>query len=89
MAQARAAGLGKLVNIDSAGLHVGAGAGQRPDPRAVALCASAGINISRQRSRAVHESDFDDFDYIIAMDGAHMAELAVLCPDLAKTNFAL
>ena len=53
--------------IDSAGTgswHVG----ECPDPRAVVMAASKGLNISRQRARQFKSSDFVGFDLIITMD---------------------
>lgn len=55
------------IEIDSAGLgdwHIG----NAPDTRAQSATAKRGIDISDLRARQVVESDFDHFDYVIAMD---------------------
>jgi len=53
--------------IDSAGTanyHIG----KQPDYRSIAIAKNYGIDISRQKGRQFIVSDFDDFDYIYAMD---------------------
>jgi protein-tyrosine phosphatase len=77
------AGLGKLVQIDSAGTanwHQG----RAPDPRTVAAAKSRGIDLSVLRARAVNTSDFNKFDYVLAMDKHNLADLELLRP----TNYA-
>jgi len=72
-------GLGNQFEIDSAGLisyHVG----ESPDPRSMRMAASRGIDISDQRSRRIRSDDFVKFDYILAMDRGHKAELEGLAP---------
>ena len=55
----------------TAGYHVG----NPPDPRSVEVALSRGIDISAQRCRRFSVSDFDDFDYIFAMDRENLASL--------------
>lgn len=53
--------------VDSAGtisLHKG----EHPDKRAVKTAFNHGIDISKQKSRPITESDFEDFDIIYCMD---------------------
>ena len=53
--------------IDSAGTsayHVG----EKPDPRSIKTAQKNGVDISLQRARQFVESDFQQFDYIVAMD---------------------
>lgn len=74
-----AAGLEDKVHIDSAGTiayHVG----HPPDQRAQKAALKRGIDLSSQRARKVSSSDFEEFDYIIAMDGDNHYELEAICP---------
>ena len=64
---------GSRFEVESAGTgawHVG----EPPDPRAVKAAARRGIEVSG-RARAVRESDFTDFDLIVAMDRENLREL--------------
>lgn len=73
------AGLTKRIQVDSAGTanwHQG----RAPDPRTVAAAAKRGFDLSVLRARAVKRSDFDEFDYILAMDEDNLADLQSLKP---------
>lgn len=75
----RGAGLAGRVEADSAGTlsyHVGS----PPDPRAQAAARGRGIELAGQRARQVRPEDFDQFDYVVAMDRDNHAALAALCP---------
>ena len=61
------AGLSDQFEIDSAGTS-GWHIGEPPDGRATQTAMTRGIDLSSQRSRKVRQSDFEDYDYIIAMD---------------------
>lgn len=66
-------GLGDIV-IDSAGTsnwHIG----NAPDARAIAAAGRRNIDIADQKARQIRNSDFDEFDYILAMDGSNLAKL--------------
>lgn len=71
------------VSTDSAGTH-GYHVGHSPDPRAIKTAADFGVNISDLRARKVSESDFDEFDLIIAMDSSNVADLESIRPDNSK-----
>ena len=79
------------VYVDSAGTagyHVGAS----PDPRSVAVAIRNGIDISRQRCRKFHKGDFDEFDYIFAMDRENLENLRSMArspEDLQKLRLLL
>ena len=69
------AGLDNDVHVESAGTsahHVG----EPPDKRSQAAALKRGIDLSLQRSRQVNEADLQTFDYILAMDGGHLNDLA-------------
>ncbi len=73
------AGLEGTVHIDSAGTiayHVG----HPPDRRAQEAARKRGIDLSSQRARKVSQTDFIDFDYVIAMDSDNRYELEDICP---------
>ncbi len=77
--KARASGLADRLEIDSAGLgdwHVG----HPPDPRAVGALRGRGYAIGDQTARLVGVRDFEAFDYLVAMDEGHYAELTRMCP---------
>lgn len=76
---------GREVVIDSAAL-MDWNVGRAPDPRSVAVAAARGIDISGQVARQVRESDFDDFDLILAMDAENVAGLAALAPAGARAR---
>jgi protein-tyrosine phosphatase len=71
--------LGLELRIDSAGTgdwHVG----RPPDPRAAAVAAKNGIDVSGLRARQVSLADFSEFDQIIALDAQNLADLRAMQP---------
>jgi protein-tyrosine phosphatase len=66
------------VLIDSAGTHA-YHVGEAPDARATAAALRRGVELAGQRARRVSSTDFEEFDYILAMDDANYADLAELC----------
>ncbi len=71
-----------LIEIDSAGTgdwHVGS----PPDGRARTAGKRKGIELTG-RARRVATTDFDYFDYLIAMDGSNLSDLRRLAPDEAS-----
>jgi protein-tyrosine phosphatase len=69
--------LGAELIIDSAGTHdyhIGA----PPDERAQQTMRRAGYDIAQLRGRQVCQSDFEKFDYILAMDEANLQNLQKL-----------
>lgn len=74
-----AAGLGDQFEIASAGTdsyHVG----EAPDDRAVKIARDNDVDISAQRARQVQAEDFDNYEYIFAMDSGHLQELQRRAP---------
>ncbi|MCK5640632.1 MAG: low molecular weight phosphotyrosine protein phosphatase [Gammaproteobacteria bacterium] len=65
--QVKEAGLSGYIQVDSAGTHA-YHVGEPPDTRAQATAQQRGIDISIQRARRAIKADFDEFDYILAMD---------------------
>lgn len=73
------AGLDEYINVDSAGTgewHIGGS----PDARATQTAAQRGYNLSPLRARQVSSADFNQFDYILAMDEQNLADLQAMCP---------
>lgn len=66
--------LDSLVCMDSAGT-AGYHTGSPPDKRSRDSGSSRGYDFSGIKCRRVQESDFEEFDYIIAMDNANYADL--------------
>lgn len=73
-------GLKRVLAVDSAGTYAGH-AGEKPDPRAVAVATARGYeHIRRERSRRVTGKDFERFDLLLAMDRNNLANLQQQCP---------
>jgi protein-tyrosine phosphatase len=73
--------LGSKFNVDSAGtiaLHQG----EKPDKRSIATAENHGIDISKQKSRPIKNSDLDEFDIIYCMDKNNVKDVL----SLAKTK---
>ena len=67
------------VEIDSAGTHdyhVGA----PPDPRAVEHATKRGYDLEHLRARQISPADFEQFDFVLAMDDANIDYLRAMCP---------
>jgi protein-tyrosine phosphatase len=65
--------------VDSAGTH-GYHVDEPPDPRAQETARGRGIDISGLRARQVVKSDFEAFDYLLAMDRYNYKLLSRACP---------
>lgn len=87
-AAAQQAGLGDSIMIDSAGT-IGYHAGNGPDPRAQETARKNGIDISGQRSRQIRPADFDEFDYILAMDKDNHQDLTNRCPPANREKISM
>ncbi len=67
------------IQVDSAATHH-YHSGDAPDRRGVAAARRRGIDISAQRARRVRDSDFEEFDLILAMDSDNERTLRGICP---------
>jgi protein-tyrosine phosphatase len=70
----RAEGLDARVLVDSAGTH-SYHLGQPPHPETQAELRRRGVEVGEQVSRLVTPADLDEFDHVVAMDRANLAEL--------------
>ena len=78
----------KKFEIDSAGTHA-YHIGNPPDRRSQATAISYGVDLSNQRARQVHESDFYYYDFIIAMDVNNLEILKSICPNESQSQIQL
>jgi protein-tyrosine phosphatase len=86
--KAAQAGLADRLRIDSAGLgewHLG----HPPDPRATDAVEARGYAMGEQTARAVSPRDFERFDYVIALDEGHYAQLRQMAPGGAQGRVRL
>ena len=74
------AGLADKIDVDSAGTHT-YHVGEPPDRRANAAAERRGVSLTDIKARRVADSDFERFDYIIAMDEDNQARLVDQAPD--------
>lgn len=75
----KAAQAGLNIEIDSAGTH-GYHIGNPPDKRSQAAGVERGYSFKGLKCRRVDESDFERFDFILAMDNSNLANLHVMSP---------
>jgi protein-tyrosine phosphatase len=69
--------------IDSAGTHA-YHVGNPPDVRAQHAALKRGVELQQLRARKVHSSDFEYFDYVLAMDDDNYSILIHECPNEYK-----
>jgi protein-tyrosine phosphatase len=79
-AKAQAAGLADRLHIESAGV-AGYHVGEPPDRRSQAHARKRGYDLSCLRARKVRRSDFEAFDWLLAMDRGHLDELELMAPE--------
>ncbi len=77
--RAKSQQLGIPVEVDSAGT-IGYHQGNPPDSRAKAAGEQRGYSFKGIRARKVVESDFDEFDLILAADKDNLSDLIAQCP---------
>lgn len=82
------AGMSDHIEIDSSGTHA-YHVGSAPDARARQAAAVRGYDLSDLVGRQVHETDFERFDYILAMDQENLENLHRRCPKVHRHKLAL
>ncbi|KAI5812334.1 phosphotyrosine protein phosphatase I superfamily [Pyronema omphalodes] len=75
---------GTIDSCGTAGYHTG----EQPDSRTVATLKQHGIPINH-RARQVQREDFENFDYILAMDESNLTNLNRIKPKGAKAKVLL
>ena len=83
-----AAELGDEIVIDSAGTHA-YHIGNPPDARSTATALAHDIDMTDLRARQVCEADFEQFDYVVAMDRGNLSLLDASCPPSAQHRLSL
>ena len=73
------AGLADIIYADSAGTHA-YHVDKPPDRRAQAAASKRGYDLKKQRARRAAVADFEDFDYVVAMDFLNLEHLYEICP---------
>jgi protein-tyrosine phosphatase len=76
------------VYVDSAGTHA-YHIGNPPDKRSQQAALRRGIDLSKQQARLVQESDFAEFDYLLAMDMHNFQYLQRSAPTAYKAKLRL
>ena len=76
----KAKALGLDLTIDSAGT-IGYHSGEKPDSRSMKAGEKRGYSFKGQYSRKVKQSDFTEFDLILATDKQNLADLQASCPN--------
>lgn len=76
------------VVVDSAGTH-GYHVGEGPDRRSVLAAAGRGYDLSGLRARQLCATDFEDFDYLLAMDREHHSILTKIVPSEHSQKIAM
>ena len=71
--------LAYLIDIDSAGTHA-YHVGEEPDVRAQKSALKRGIDLSALKARRAVSADFEQFDYVLAMDRDNYQGLEKICP---------
>ena len=74
------AGLAGHIEVDSAGTHA-YHIGEPPDDRASSTALKRGVRLTGQKARRVSPNDFEQFDYVLAMDSDNLNDLLSICPD--------
>jgi len=77
-----------LISIDSAGTH-SYHVGHGPDPRAIETASGFSVDIGALRARKVKQSDFHEFDLIIAMDRSNFSDLQSIQPASSKADLKM
>lgn len=84
----KAANAGLAIKIDSAGT-LGAHIGSPPDKRSRTVGEGRGYHFKKIKCRKVNSSDFEQFDYVIAMDKENVRNLKEICPEEYQHKISL
>ncbi len=76
------------IHVESAGTH-DYHIGEPADGRAIATAQDHGFDLTEHRARLVAAQDYQDFDYIIALDRGHLRILKRQCPPHLSTRIEL
>lgn len=82
------AGLDDVIGIDSAGTHA-YHVGEPPDRRAQQAASARGFDIGYICARRASTGDFEQFDYVLAMDYDNLENLKAICAPENKNKLKL
>ncbi len=80
--------LSERIEIDSAGTHA-YHVGEQSDPRSRATAARKGIDMEFIRARKISILDYDEYDYILAMDADNLDLIQYYAPEDYKAKLSL
>lgn len=78
-AKLQAQDLAHTIDVDSAGTHA-YHIGEAPDRRSQQTANKRGYQMDHLRARKVTRTDFETFDYVLAMDDDNFRNLESICP---------
>jgi len=81
-------GLSNRIVIDSSGTHA-YHVGEKSDARSRAKAADKGIDMEFIRARKISINDYDEFDYILAMDEDNLELINYYAPQNYSANISL
>ncbi len=81
-------GLNDDIYIESSGTHA-YHVGESPDSRAQSTARGRGIELGDLRAQKIKASDFENFDYVLAMDEDNYSILSSLCPSQYRDRLQL
>ncbi len=81
-------GLSDVIEVDSAATS-NYHCGQHPDPRSIAAAARRGYSLQEQVARQVIAADFQQFDYLLAMDRDNLRHLQQATPPQCRAQVQL
>ncbi len=73
--------------VDSAGTHA-YHVGEPPDWRSQQAALERGVELAHLRARKVVMGDFEDFDFLLAMDDDNFVTLMNACPEAYKSKIS-
>ena len=76
------------IQIDSAGTHA-YHVGEQSDRRSRAKAKQKGVDMEFIRARKISVADYDEFDYILAMDAQNLELITSYAPKHHKSNLCL
>ena len=80
--------LGASIQVESAGTH-SYHVGNPPDGRSQATARRRGVDLSGLRARRFVSSDFTEYDYLLGMDQANIADMGAIKPEGASARLQL
>ena len=81
-------GLGDSILVESAGTH-SYHVGNPPDARSQATARQRGVDLSGLRARRFVSADFTEYDYLLGMDQANIADMGAIKPEGASARLQL